>query len=77
MELDLSPVGRTFVVLGIVTVAIGLALIFADRVPFLGRLPGDVTLRGDRWAVYLPIATSIVLSVALTLALTLFAWFRR
>jgi hypothetical protein len=50
---------------------------FADRVPLVGRLPGDVTIRGDGWTVYAPIATSIVVSVVLTAALSLFAWLAR
>lgn len=69
--------GRALVVLGVVIVGLGLALTFADRVPLVGRLPGDITLRGDRWTVYLPIGTSILFSVVLTLVLTLVAWIGR
>jgi len=43
----------------------------------LGHLPGDVTARGEGWTLYAPIATSIVLSIVLTLALNLFAWLAR
>jgi len=68
-----APLGRLLIVAGITLAIVGLALVLADRVPFLGRLPGDLTLRGERWTVYLPIATSIVIGLALTLALTLFA----
>jgi hypothetical protein len=63
--------------MGLVILALGVLLAFSDRVPLIGRLPGDVTLGGDRWTVYVPIATSIVLSVLLTLGLTLFAWLGR
>jgi hypothetical protein len=69
--------GRTVVIAGVVIVVLGLALMFADRVPLVGRLPGDVTIRGDGWTVYAPIATSIVVSVVLTAALSLFAWLAR
>jgi hypothetical protein len=71
--MELAPLGRLLTFAGITLAIVGLALVFADRVPLLGRLPGDLTLRGERWAVYLPIATSIVIGLALTLALTLFA----
>jgi hypothetical protein len=74
---ELAPLGRVLIIAGVVIVAVGLALVFADRVPFLGRLPGDITLRGDRWTVYVPIATSIVISVVLTLALLAFQAFTR
>jgi hypothetical protein len=73
----MDAVGRALVVAGVVILVIGLALMFADRVPFVGRLPGDFTVRGDRWTVYAPIATSIVVSLVLTAALSLFAWLAR
>lgn len=73
----MDGLGRALVIAGVVIAVIGLGLMFADRVPFLGRLPGDVTFGGDRWTVYAPIATSIVVSLLLTAALSLFAWFAR
>ncbi|HKY50070.1 MAG TPA: DUF2905 domain-containing protein [Candidatus Limnocylindria bacterium] len=73
----MDGIGRALVIAGVVIAVIGLALVFADRVPFIGRLPGDIALRGDRWTVYAPIATSIVVSLVLTAALSLFAWLAR
>jgi hypothetical protein len=73
----MDVVGRALVIAGAVIVVIGLALTFADKVPFVGRLPGDITLRGDGWTVYAPIATSIVVSLVLTVGLSLFAWLAR
>jgi hypothetical protein len=73
----MDGIGRALVIAGVVILVIGLALMFAERVPFVGRLPGDITLRGDGWTVYAPIATSIVVSLVLTAALSLFAWLAR
>jgi hypothetical protein len=73
----MDVLGRALVIAGVVIVALGLAVMFADRVPFVGRLPGDITFRGDGWTVYAPIATSIIVSLALTAALSLFAWLAR
>lgn len=73
----MEGIGRALVVAGAVILVIGLALTFAERVPFVGRLPGDLTFRGDGWTVYAPIATSIVLSLALTAAISLLAWLAR
>jgi len=73
----MDVVGRALVIAGLVIVAIGLALMFADKVPFIGRLPGDISVRGDGWTVYAPIVTSIVVSLVLTAALSLFAWLAR
>ena len=68
-----AAIGRILVLVGLVTAALGLVLALADRVPFLGRLPGDISIGGDGWAIYVPIATMIVLSLFLTLALNLVA----
>ena len=73
----MDGVGRALVIAGVVIVVVGLARMFADRVPFVGRLPGDITFRGDGWTVHAPIATSIIVSLVLTAALSLFAWLAR
>ena len=75
--MELAQFGRVLVLIGAVILALGLVLVLADRVPFIGRLPGDITVRGDGWTLYAPLATSIVLSVLLTVALSLVAWVRR
>jgi hypothetical protein len=75
--MELAQFGRVLVLIGGVILAFGVVLVVADRVPFVGRLPGDITVRGDGWTLYAPLATSIVLSVLLTVALSLVAWMRR
>jgi DUF2905 family protein len=72
-----DSLGRVLVVVGLVVLALGLVLSFGDRLPLVGRLPGDLTLRGDGWTVYAPIATSILLSIVLTVALSAFSYFQR
>jgi len=64
--------GRTLLVLGIVLVLVGLLLMFVPRVPWLGRLPGDFSFGGENWRVYIPLGTSLVISLILTLLLWLF-----
>jgi len=56
-------------------VALGLALILAPRIPWLGRLPGDIVVERGRFTFYAPIVTSIIVRVALTILLNLL--FRR
>lgn len=63
--------GRILVVLGVVIVLAGLIVILAGRLPVLGRLPGDIQLTGRNWTCWLPLGTSIVLSLILTLVLNL------
>jgi hypothetical protein len=70
-----QELGRYLVIFGIVLVLVGALLIFADRIPFLGRLPGDVVIRRGGFTLYAPIVTSLLLSLILTLVLNL--WSRR
>src|SRR5260370_39856535 len=59
-------------------VALGALFYFGGRLPFrLGRLPGDITVRGGHTTFYFPIVTCIVVSVALTLLFWIIGHFRR
>lgn len=68
-----SGVGRSLVVAGVVLLVIGVLILLLERVG-IPRLPGDIVIRRGNWTIYIPIATSILLSLVLTL---LFALFRR
>ena len=65
----MQELGRFLIVLGVVIVLAGAALLLAGRLPWLGRLPGDIVVRRDHVTFYFPIVTSIVLSVLVTLLL--------
>jgi hypothetical protein len=70
----LSEAGRVLVAAGVILAAVGLVLLLADRLPGLGRLPGDLVLRRGGATIYLPLGTCLLLSAVLTL---LFALLRR
>ncbi len=57
---------------GIIAVLVGLALMFADKIPFLGRLPGDFVVRKKSFALYFPIVTCLLLSGVASIVLYLF-----
>lgn len=67
----MAELGRALVVLGVVIAILGLALVFFDRVPWIGRLPGDIHVQRGNWTFYFPLGTSILLSILLTLVLWL------
>jgi hypothetical protein len=50
---------------------VGLVMVFAGKIPFLGKLPGDFLIRGKNFSFYFPLTTSILISVILTLILWL------
>jgi hypothetical protein len=64
-------VGRWILTLGLITVGIGLLVMAAERFSFfrLGRLPGDILYRRENVTIYIPLATSLLLSLVLTLVL--------
>jgi len=64
-------IGRLLVVFGVLIVLAGVALLLLGRVPWLGRLPGDIHIERGNWTFYFPLATSLLLSVVLTLILWL------
>jgi len=73
-----GDVGRILVVTGAVILVVGLVLIALGRFNLpLGRLPGDIIYRGKNTTVYFPLATSILLSVVLSLVVYLLNRFRR
>jgi hypothetical protein len=68
----MSGLGRTLVAMGLALVVIGLLVGFGARLPIrIGRLPGDIVWRGKNSVFYFPLATSILISVVLSLAMWL------
>jgi hypothetical protein len=63
--------GRLLFVIGLVLVVIGGLAALGVRLPF-GRLPGDIAIEGERGAIYIPIASMIVISVILTILANFF-----
>lgn len=68
----MAPVGKLLVLIGLVIVGAGVVLLLSDKVPWLGRLPGDITVKRDNFTFYFPLATSILISVILSLLFWLF-----
>ncbi len=63
---------KILIVLGVVLVLLGGLLLLAGKIPFIGRLPGDIVIRRERWSFYFPLTTSIIVSLLLTLLFSLF-----
>jgi DUF2905 family protein len=70
-----SDIGRLLIIVGAFILVVGLVLAFGLRIPYLGKLPGDISIDRGNVHVYFPIVTCLLLSLVLTLLLNLF--FRR
>lgn len=73
----LQDLGRVVIVIGIVLVVLGSALWFFGKLPFLGKLPGDIMIQKDNFSFYAPIATMIVVSIFLSIILTIVSNLRK
>ena len=67
-----TGLGKGLILLGIIIVLIGLGFLFVDKIPFLGRLPGDLRFQWKNVTIHAPIVTCLVLSLLLTVLLNLF-----
>ncbi len=77
-ELKMGDFGRLMIVIGAILVVVGIVMVVLGKTHFpLGRLPGDFVYRGKNTTVYFPLATSILLSVILTVVMYLVGRWRR
>ncbi len=67
----MEDIGRMLILVGVLIAVIGGAILLIGKVPGLGRLPGDITIQRDGFTCFFPIATSILLSIVLTILLQL------
>jgi hypothetical protein len=74
----MNDLGRLLIGLGLLLLIAGGLLLLLGRTGFpLGKLPGDISYRGKNFSVYVPLGTSILLSVLLSLVFFLLSRFRR
>jgi hypothetical protein len=75
---EITSLGKMLVVLGAVTVFVGLALVVFGRLSFFGHLPGDIAFRRGNVSCHIPIVSSLLLSLLLTIVLNLvLRWLNR
>ena len=68
----MSDLARFLIVIGVLLVVVGLALLLLPKIPWLGKLPGDIVIKRENFTFYFPLATSILISVILSLIFWLF-----
>jgi hypothetical protein len=64
-------IGKSLIVIGLIIAAFGVILMLSGKIPWLGKLPGDIYLKKQHFTFYFPLATSILISVILSLILWL------
>lgn len=67
MEPQLHGLGRALILFGVVLAGMGLLLLLVPRIPWLGRLPGDILIERNRLAFYFPLSSCLIASLFLSL----------
>jgi len=66
---SVDGIGRLLIVGGLVLAVVGVVLVLAPNIPFLGRLPGDIRFESENVKVFVPLGTMLLVSLILTLLL--------
>ena len=77
MTPDLQPLGRALIFVGVILTGFGLVLLLTPKIPWLGRLPGDLLIRREHFSFYFPLASCLVASLILSLLLWLVGRFKQ
>jgi len=70
--LGLGALGKLLILVGVLIVIIGLLLLVGEKIPWVGRLPGDILIKRERFTFYFPLAPSSLIRIILTQLYTLF-----
>ena len=71
----MQDIAKFFILLGVLFFSVGLLLwVFGKFLPFLGHLPGDIEIKRDNFSLYIPLGSSLFISLILTLVLNLILW---
>ena len=71
----MQELGKSLIVFGVILAAVGAVLLVGNKIPLLGKLPGDVLVQRKNFTFYFPLATSIIISIVLSLVFWL--WSKR
>jgi hypothetical protein len=63
----MQDIGKLFIFIGIISIAVGSLLLLSGKISWLGKLPGDIMIQRKNFTFYFPLATSIIISVILSL----------
>ena len=72
MEGPFVQIAKGLVILGMVIAAVGLLLLFLPKLPFIGKLPGDIYIKRDNFSFYFPITTCIIITSIISLIVYIF-----
>lgn len=77
MNEALTGLGKVLIIIGVIFIVAGVVMVYFQKIPFFGKLPGDIFVKKGNSSFYFPIATSILISIVLTLIFYLISKFKQ
>lgn len=71
----MEGIGKILLIVGGITVILGLFFVFSQHIPFFGKLPGDIFIKRDGFSFYFPIVTLLILSLLITIIVNVVLYF--
>lgn len=68
----MTDFGKILIILGATLIAVGLLFTLAGKLPWLGKLPGDISYKSEHVTIYFPLATCVLISIVISVLLWLF-----
>ncbi len=70
---EFSGFGKMLIFLGVILIIVGGLFLLGNKIPFLGKLPGDIAIQKKNFSFYFPVTTSIIVSIILSFLMWLFS----
>ena len=67
----MTGIGKILIIVGGVIIIVGLIFLFSPNIPFLGKLPGDITIKKEGFSFYFPVVTFLIISIVLTILINI------
>ncbi|MBN1622683.1 MAG: DUF2905 domain-containing protein [Endomicrobiales bacterium] len=68
----MAGIGKVLIIIGAVLIVLGIVIIFFNRIPLIGKLPGDIYIKKENYTFYFPLTTCILVSIVLSLVFWMF-----
>ena len=75
--MNTAPMAKILILTGAAIIILGVVLLFLDKIPLLGKLPGDIVIRRKNFSLYFPLGTMILLSIGLSLIFYIISYFKK
>jgi hypothetical protein len=72
-----APLAKLLILTGLAIIILGVILLFVDKIPLVGKLPGDIVIRKKNFTLFFPLGTMILLSLGLSLIFYIISHFKK